>query len=252
MAMCQPEVHSDLARGGRTGHRLAGLLWGPSSKFHAILEKNSLVYMQHLTAHDGSSIVRVQGSKQQVIETMSRLNCIADTIESEHHSPPPHIPTPTTAADNSDFLKALAVLSQEDKQALRVAGHDNQLPIPPRTLVEPDMQRQIDYYVKQLGYPQDKVETTLESLGRKASVNDVINRLNKVSPRRPSMSMPSGGVLKAPVPAGPSTGEYLQTIGIEEVAGLVGGVVGERVPRKVVDRTQLRPIVIDGSNVAMR
>lgn len=257
--MCNPEVHADLSR-GRTGRRLAGLLWGQASNLHAILERNSLVYMQHLTsATDGTSVIRVQGRKQQVMETMSRLHSIADTIESEQ-SPPPHAPSlspppyhaplPPAVADNADLLKTLALLSQEDKQAWR-ASHDPQPSLVSRACVEPDMQRKIDYYVNILGYGREKVEATLHSLGPKATVNEIIHRLNKMSSRVPNVAAPG----KPSVPVGPADywrpiiGEYARPIGLEDAGGVVNAC--ERLPRKV-DSSKLRPVVIDGSNVAMR
>lgn len=110
------------------------------------------------------------------------------------------------------------------------------------------MQRKIDYYVKDLGYPQDKVEATLDSLGPKATVNEIINRLNKVSSRVPSNSIPA----TIPKPAADYTramGDYIRPIGLEDMGGVVS--TGDRLHRKV-DSSKLRPVVIDGSNVAMR
>lgn len=260
--MCHPEVHSDLSC-GRSVHGLARLLWGSTSSLCSVLEKSSLVYIQLLAGLEGNGVIRVQGRQRGVMKAISTLQNMVDTIESEHSppspglSPPPpshpalHVSPPNSVtADGPDILKALTILSQEDKQALR-AGHDTQPPLVARSSVEPDMQRKIDYYVRQLGYPQDKVETTLDSLGPNATVNEIINRLNKVSSGGHS-AVGSVGMVK-PQPATvleyvrPSP-EYVRPIGLEEA----GNLVERFAPRVKVDSSKLRPVVIDGSNVAMR
>ena len=172
----------------------------------------------------------------------------------QHHHHHRNLPPPETNQSTAEFLKAYSTLSQRDKQALVSAQNREAPPMPlppaPRSFVEPDVQKKRDYLVRTLGFPQDRVDSTLESLGPQASINEILNRLNKLVSSAPSTGLGgvSAGVVKPPLAGG--SDYILRTVGSEDVGGVVT-LGGERQPRKV-DSSKLRPIVIDGSNVAMR
>ena len=104
--------------------------------------------------------------------------------------------------------------------------------------------------MKSLHFPAQVVEETLDQLGPSATDNDIQDRLNKLmtgiyvsKPRPVAADDGLGG-------GGGGGGSGCAGHGMSHVIP-VGGVVVERA-KVVVDPKKLRPIVIDGSNVAMR
>ena len=97
----------------------------------------------------------------------------------------------------------------------------------------PPVNRQkVEYYVR-LGYPQEIVESTISSMGPAAHDNDIMNRLIK----RGAVASPNRSVVIPEEPTPPAS----------VMVAPVGAV--ERPPQ---NSQNLRPIVVDGSNVAMR
>lgn len=146
---------------------------------------------------------------------------------------------------DAELVRAIAMLSPNDKQMLlsqtyqdRSSSKDPPL-LMSRTPVEPMMQKKRDYYVQALGFPADKVEATLESLGPWATDNAILERLNNYKFVVNSPTVPPSMVKPA------SVGEYVPRPVLEEAVG-VSHVTNQ------VAGSKLRPIVIDGSNVAMR
>jgi len=88
-----------------------------------------------------------------------------------------------------------------------------------------DVQEKIDYFIE-IGYKKDVVMKVLERVGKKASVNSILDRLIQVSSSKPDTNMrPKADASPRPPSRGPS---------------------------KPGKQSALRYIVIDGSNVAMR
>ncbi len=128
-------------------------------------------------------------------------------------------------------------------------AHFHSLPPPhahhltPRSSLDPSRDpSKRDYYVKNLRFPPDIVEDTLDSLGPKATDNDIMHRLNQLMT---GMNISARhAVEEAPaLPGGHVT---------SHVTSHVTAPVEQRKAVVIVDPKKLRPIVIDGSNVAMR
>jgi len=97
----------------------------------------------------------------------------------------------------------------------------------------PQKEQKIEFFVR-LGFPQEKVEAVLESLGLDTMDDDILARLVKVSSRSPA-----------------STGQKVKSLSNSRPRGCSGEpLLSTPVPAK--DPSILRPVVIDGSNVAMR
>ena len=92
----------------------------------------------------------------------------------------------------------------------------------------PVSREKVQYYVR-LGFPQEIVESTIASLGPGAHDNDIMHRLNMrgavAPPPRPVV------ITEETTPPGPAP------------TPVVDGILSS---------PNLRPIVVDGSNVAMR
>lgn len=241
MALCCPDVHSDLSC-GKTGNKLAGLLFAHNSKLHRKLEREHLTSIQHLRSHH-QEFIRVQGEEQRVLETNSQLHSMLDLIENLSPSPPLSPPPQQREEGNSVEILHNLLSTSEGK---RVVSPAHQYLISRTSPELPRNREKVDYYVQKLGFPQEIVVATIESLGWEAHDNAILNRLNS---RMKGSCIP-------PRPHGQQLGgeEAGGTAGISVVGGGGGGGGGggEGVQRRVLDPSNLRPIVIDGSNVAMR
>ena len=239
---------------------MAGLLFSEHSKLHAILEAKFLACIQLLKDQDGS-FIRVQGEESHVDKAMSQLRSMLDTIENRHHhhsspatpspsfSPPPHPQNGEGDSINAELLRAMLDTVERRVPNPRHHHHHHHHHHPPssssgsppflsRTPELPALRKRVDYYVQQLGFPREIVAVTLESLGPGAHDNDILNRLNQRMKGTPVVPLP---------PAPPPFEEPV----ISQVTA-PGVAVMDRLQRRPVDPSNLRPIVIDGSNVAMR
>ena len=124
------------------------------------------------------------------------------------------------------------------KKALEILSNDGTQALLTRSANDSSTKRRIDYFVGQLGFPRVIVESTLDSLGPAASYNDILNRLNR-------LCLMTVGNNKL-------TGVYRPPATIDKSVGVNQESPPLRQQQRVVDPTKLRPIVIDGSNVAMR
>lgn len=247
-------MYSDLSYSQPGSYTLAGLLFSQHSKLHAILEASFLACIQLLRSQDGQSFIRVQGEEEHVEKTMSQLRSMLDTIENRHHhhspvpspsfSPPPHLQNGEGDSINAELLRAM--LSTIERRTPTSSNHHHHHhhhhPSPqflPRTPELPVFRKRVDYYVQQLGFPQEIVEVTLESLGPGAHDNDILNRLNQRMRGTPVMPLPP-----APPPFEEPVTSQVTSPGV--------AVVDRLQQRRPIDPSNLRPIVIDGSNVAMR
>lgn len=241
--MCSPERYSDLPC-DKTGNKLAGLLWS-HSRLYSKLESQFLTCIQYIPSRELPSLIRVQGEHQRVSDTMSQLHSMLDLIDP---SPPPSLsPPPPPLGDERDSVNAgllRAMLSTVERKAAvsppflppSYHHHHQQYPhLIPRNSPEFPLNREkVDYYV-QLGFQQEIVESTIASLGPGAHDNDIMHRLNM-----------RGKVIPPPRPV-----EEVMTPGMVTTGT---GSIGDRevLQRRVMDPSNPRPIVVDGSNVAMR
>lgn len=229
--MCDPQRHSDLPC-DRTGEKLAALLFG-KPELYSKLESQYLICIQYIRHPEMSSVIRVQGEEQRVLQTVSQLHNMLKLIDPSPPptlSPPPHLP-PGDERDSVNAGLLRAMLSTVESRAT-VPPYQYPAHLLPRNSPEvPISRKKVDYYV-QLGFQQEIVESTIASLGPGAHDNDIMHRLNMRGTRAQSKS----AVILEPVTPGQATPP---SCGVGEV-------------RRVMDPSNLRPVVVDGSNVAMR
>lgn len=103
-----------------------------------------------------------------------------------------------------------------------------------------DVQEKIDYFIE-IGYKKDVVMKVLERVGKKASVNSILDRLIQVSSSKPDTNTR---------PKLDSTGRPPSRHHEQPVSRAPISKSGP--PNKAGKPSSLRYIVIDGSNVAMR
>ena len=258
LALCTPEFQAEVKSQGR----FSQLLFGENSRLRDDLEREHQTVVQPLP-----SGIRVQGNKFFVSLTVSRLASLRDTMDNGgyirenaaaiHHDP--QLPNsdlnqqlmgfiqqmdsdsmPSTIEKLTDSVK-LALLEGLRTQAQKRDGDSSPpLPVVSRDCSQtsghetsPSRERKFEYFL-QLGYPREKIEAVLDSLGSDATDNAILERLVRVS--RP----PSADVHRSS-----------QRLNISRPRGYSGEpLLSACIP--VRDPSTLRPIVIDGSNVAMR
>ena len=103
-----------------------------------------------------------------------------------------------------------------------------------------DVQEKIDYFIE-IGYKKDVVMKVLERVGKKASVNSILDRLIQVSSSKPDTNVRP----KPDINSRPPSRHHEQPITRAPISK-----IGP--PSKPSKQSALRYIVIDGSNVAMR
>ena len=214
-ALCCPETHSDLPCDRLAGSKLVQMVFD-NPKLHANLECKFLTSIAHYASRDGSSFIRVQGREQFVGKTMAHLQGMLESITAEPQltlSPPP----PPSSSHTYSPPPPTKILSSRS-------------PAPANS-------SKIAYYVDNLHFRQDIVEDTLSSLGPEATHNAILHRLNQLSISKTHH--------RSTVTEEPPVNK-----GIGHVTDHMTGPFVERVIRR--DPKKLRPIVIDGSNVAMR
>ncbi len=249
-AMCCPEIQKEIHFGRQD---LAGHLFTTSSPLHSTLEKEHTTAILHVKHSDGQNSLCIQGKENNVAMTISRLQSMIDLVQhsppplylysretqginpmhSRHQetispSPPPPPPqTTSTGVVKEELLTQLANLLRSENQTSD-RSRNLQYDIIPRDSSfssqgvpspSPDPNT-INYFVEQLCYPRDEVVSTMVSLGPKASTDDILHRLIRGAPLKTTHNSSSVSVK-----------EQLECR---------------------VDPSKLRPIVIDGSNVAMR
>lgn len=233
-ALCTPECSGELV-----GLQLAQLLFQEKPRLRDALEREFATALQQ--TQEG---VRVQGLSDAVALTFTKLHSLADTYtmsvsNSGHNYRQSNTSSSAKSLEDLDQQlrnlspSAMGHLPDSVKQALLLlqkrpdlvgTNTPDRLSSPGRQHLPPQ-QKRIEYFVK-LGYPQPEVETVLESLGSDATDNDILARLISTKPTLPVVHVP---VSLPPRPAVPEEGSTAQT-----------------------NREGLRPVVIDGSNVAMR
>lgn len=254
LALCIPEFVANV----KTKNQFGCLLFGENSRLRNELEREYQTVIQPLSS---SGNIRVQGSEIDVCLTVSKLADLMDTMDHGRRpdSEPPGQPAPscanpyeTSASSSADLdlqLKTaiqhmdadpsnIEKLSDSVKRALLegltsdLEGKRTRQEVISRG-VDPQKEQRIEFFVR-LGYLREKVEAVLESLGPDTMDDDILARLVKVSSRSPS-----------------STGQKVKNLSNSRPRGYSGEpLLSTPVPAK--DPSLLRPIVIDGSNVAMR
>ena len=167
----------------------------------------------------------VQGTKSSVSLAYSRICNLADTIPSARAHMPTNQFMPPSSNLDPDSQRLLirdstttSVSSTSYAKSAAVNAKISYRQGSPHSYVEKEIdtrsQKLVAQYVK-LGFPVEQVQSVIESLGPSASENDIMSRLVKINPARPSPSLQ-----------------------FEKI--------------QVPSKEGLRPIVIDGSNVAMK
>lgn len=273
--MCNPEVSVEVA----CDHRFRQFLFeNNSSKLRDRLEADYQVLLT--PSRNGVCVQGNQGSVAHVVTKLSELvatNSVVGGYQGDNRtSTVPLVPRSTSSAllqtgsyplvktanngphdhhyhhnqPNLDeelvhrLMKNSGYLSDTIKQALidglsqRDGLDNNRLPSSQsssRASSPPVYEKRIAQFIE-LGFPQDKIQATFDSLGRNASDNDVMERLVIIHPpqERPLVPRPPAAVTVVDrSPPQVPVGRDVPRPGI----GCGGG---------------LRPIVIDGSNVAMK
>ena len=233
-ALCTPECSGELI-----GLQLAQLLFQEKPRLRDALEREFATALQQTQKG-----VRVQGLSDAVALTFTKLHSLADTYTmSVSNSGHDYRQANTSGSTNSledldqqlrnltssavghlpDTVKQALLLLQKRPDLVGTSTTDTQ-PYLGRQHIPPQ-QKRIEYFVK-LGYPQPEVETVLESLGSDSSDNDVLARLISTQPTPPVVHVPASLPPRS--------------------------AVTEEGPTGQINREGLRPVVIDGSNVAMR
>lgn len=238
--------------------KFAGLLFGENSRLRDDLEREYSTVIQPSAAGH----IQLQGSEIDVCLTVSRLSTLMDTMDNGNRpvvestpapsSHPPEIPSPSQLDSQlRDAIRQVGSdpsnienLSDSIKRALLEGLKGNaerrksdseigETAVVPGSLrgVDSHREQRISYFV-QLGYPREKVEGVVESLGPAATEDDILSRLVKMS----------GNIHSA---------EQRGRLSHSRLRGFSGEPMLSR-PTPVRDPSILRPIVIDGSNVAMR
>lgn len=159
------------------------------------------------------------------MDTMGQLHSWLELLQDPSPPPPTLSPPPAPhLGDVRDLVNAGPL--RDVLYTIEAAGKANNHLVARNSPPAVDRQR-VEYYV-QLGYPQEIVETTIASLGKGAHDNDIMNRLIK----RGAVASPNRSAV-VPEDAPPA-------------------VMMVPVERPVPNSQNLRPIVVDGSNVAMR
>ena len=235
------------------------LLFGENSRLRNELERD----FQTVIQPSSSGSIRVQGSEIDVCLTASKLADLMDMMDDGRRSDrdPPGQPAPpyTTPYETSASASSSADLDHQLRTAIQhmdadpsnieklsdsvkrallegltsdLEGKRAREAVVSRG-VDPQKEQRIEFFVR-LGFLREKVEAVLESLGPDTMDDDILARLVKVSSRSPS-----------------STGQKVKNLNNSRPRGCSGEpLLSTPVPAK--DPSLLRPIVIDGSNVAMR
>ena len=204
-----------------------------------------------------SSGVSVQGSKYCVDSAVAKISTTIETMNNDlpgscsRHSPPRHgqvdqlqallqltasNPASVDQLPNSVRDAILRELKDFADQQQRDQQHQLQHLIGRDGADHPQMlhqQRKIDQFVP-LGYLRHEVQAVLDSLGSGASDNDILARLVKTHPSR-DRSITSIPSITLPQRTSPTSENHQSTLSAQPLI-----------------REGLRPIVVDGSNVAMR
>ena len=273
LALCTPEFWAE----ARSQGRFSQLLFGENSRLRDDLEREYQTVVK-----PSPSGIRVQGGEISVGLTVSRLVSLMETMDNGENVPeyrhagghhPQQTHTGRNASNavsqqqpsldlNQELLGVIQQIGSDDvpssiekltdsvklalleglktqAQESRSGGGSPPLPVVSRDCgqsavheVNPGSERKLDYFL-QLGYPREKIEAVLVSLGPAATENAILARLVRVS-RPPLADAHRSQKLNISRPRR-DNGEPLLTT-----------------PIPARDPSSLRPVVIDGSNVAMR
>ena len=276
LALCTPEVRQEACRPSQSAgrdHQFSRLLFGENSRIRHELEKEFQTVLSDLSNAGGG--VLVQGAEVDVYSTVSKLSSLMETMTSgqtPHHTnpyhpishasttpvqsttcPPSYSPsqmrhTTDTRSNVNEFLRNLPEPVKialcdgwANRPAMSNIGHPPRLQVRDTYLprgIDPRQEQRIEYFVS-LGYSREKVERVLNTLPD-AGDDDILARLVKSPQGHEAVGRKVGGLCRSR--ARSQNGEPLSS----------GATNSRELPVKPMDPDQLRHIVIDGSNVAMR
>lgn len=252
------------------GIQFANLLFNGSPRLRDAIEKEHQTLL--LPAPNG---ILVQGSNHSVKLTITKLNHLMETatvpLNGQYtiwernggtHPAAPNRgvascppPPPSSSKELDQQLSQLIKNPQADipdslkKALLEKLQSPSKTPTAETTNDPSPSMPKLSQRVKQfveLGYPQDKVEMVVGSLGEDASDNDIMARL--VAIHRPSSTASNNSTgPSSNNPTNSSTG----TKSDHHSSSLVAPSPSHH-STGMQSREGLRPIVIDGSNIAMR
>lgn len=199
------------------GPQLLKVLFEDNHSIRDKIERDSEVLIVPAPKDGG---LYIQGAQSQVSSAVERVHRLADTIH-------PY-PSNTKHTDHTTFnsnKQTTATYNQSKTQQSPpidttnfIIRDPNCAPQPPTTTAPAPVTldtKRINKYVM-LGFPVEQVQNVIESLGPHASENDIMSRLNSRNPSTKSSVPPTANV------------------------------------SETLSKEGLRPIVIDGSNVAMK
>lgn len=209
------------------GNQFANILFNGSSKLRDTIERDYQTIIQR-----SSQGILVQGTERSVNLAVQKLKDLIEIQEANSPEDPEVFALseqlrelmrkPGTVDNMTDSLKKALLERLQDKGVgPTTTSRDPALP----SLSSVQYNKRVTQFVE-LGYPQDKVETVVKSLGVEASDNDIMARLVSINIVRP---VSTGGASSS---AKPEATPVPTTMSVQ--------------------REGLRPIVIDGSNIAMR
>lgn len=244
----------------------AVLLTGP---LRASIERDHLVYLRNYYNKNhshllmpASGIVRVQGMEENVSSAVSKIQTIIEMVE---HGTPVDVTRARSREmepGSSPYYKPVHVECMKitdhngDGFGERRCGNGNMelgksgkfLSLLPRDPSDPNMEKRIEYFVK-LDFPKEIVRSILISLGPHASENEVMDRLMKVAPGGQAVNKSLNDRRRGSPPRGDAGGSQIDEHEQQQQQIQQKQQMQRKIP---LDPSKLRPVVIDGSNVAMR
>lgn len=213
------------------GSQLPNLLFSKSPKLRDAIEKEYQTLL--LPSPDG---ILVQGSESAVSFTITKLQSLMDTLQKQDlpDSTPSSVELNQRLRELISNPGAVDTISESLRQALleslSESSNEKKKDSPPLSPRSTRLQKRVKQFVD-LGYPREKVEMAMRSLGDSASDNDIMARLVSIHSSYDPKSL-------SKVPPKPQPTEQ--------------GNQHQLPPLALNQRDGLRPIVIDGSNIAMR
>lgn len=178
---------------------------------------------------DPTSLSSSLAHQPEVVKRTMLLEIVKDDSGSEdeapQETPAPMVPEMPPQQETAFEPQPMELSKDEEK---------------PKRFKERDVQEKIDYFIE-IGYKKDVVMKVLERVGKKASVNSILDRLIQVSSSKPDTNTRP----KPDTNARPPSRHHEQPITRAPVTKMGSS-------NKIGKQCGLRYIVIDGSNVAMR
>ena len=265
--MSCPQFYYNVQCSDRIAAHLVGRLRTGIEREHLVYLRNvsmdPLYGKLHPQTRSNDSTVRVQGMDEHVSGAVAKIHKIIEMVEDQGRSSLEVADTVLgnvePAVSTSPYPKPVLLTyypnggkgsegrwsgdsSNRHLVVDDLVKGERTLPLVPRDSPDQNLEKRTSYFVNTLDFPRERVQAVLESLGPQASDNEVMDLLMKglpgVQPINKSMNS-----RRIATPLAADGGSRVLVDEHEQQ------VLQPKVP---VDPSKLRPIVIDGSNVAMR